>query len=241
MNLPSHIGLTTFIIKRAAGEPTQAPIDSRILAAILGGGAGALGGGAIQGIRKLMQSKEDERREGSPSILKGMLLGGLGGAGLGAGLEHWNQSGAPAPMSAGAQEAAVGKPVLDTSAPARHIDASDSPLLAPNRNAVVEAAMPKKLTRSGAKVPLASTPFNTLIGTGLTPSSSDPILALLRGQQAGTVAPGLQPDSLWTRMMSKLPDVDNPITSWQDMKAQEAAAAKMLEAQRQSRPSIFAP
>jgi hypothetical protein len=93
MNLPFRINLTTFIIKRAAGEPAQAPINPRILAAILGGGAGALGGGAIQGVRKLMQSKRDEEENGSPSILKGMLLGGLGGAGVGAGLEHWRGQG----------------------------------------------------------------------------------------------------------------------------------------------------
>ena len=66
----------------------QAEINPQLLAALVGGGAGALAGGAVQGVRKLTQSPEDEERNGSPSVLKGMLLGGLGGAGLGYGLER---------------------------------------------------------------------------------------------------------------------------------------------------------
>lgn len=62
--------------------------DKRFQNAVTGGLMGAAGGGTIQLLRRLFQSKRDAEEEGEPSILKGMLLGGLGGAGLGAGLTH---------------------------------------------------------------------------------------------------------------------------------------------------------
>lgn len=47
---------------------------------------GALAGGGIQGIRRLFASDRDKRQGRAPSILNGMLLGGVlgGGANLGA-------------------------------------------------------------------------------------------------------------------------------------------------------------
>lgn len=72
----------------------QASLNPQLLAALVGGGAGALAGGAVQGVRKLTQSRDDEERDGSPSVLKGMLLGGLGGAGLGYGAERMLGAGA---------------------------------------------------------------------------------------------------------------------------------------------------
>ncbi len=61
------------------------PMDAALRLGLLGAG----GGLAFQGIRKLLQSKQEEEEEGSPSLLKGLLLGGLLGAGAGGGLAHW--------------------------------------------------------------------------------------------------------------------------------------------------------
>jgi len=87
MKSAPHILLSSYLVKRAA-DAADPQIDPRILAALVGGGGGALAGGGIQALRKMFQSKRDEEENGSPSILNGMMLGGLGGAGLGAGLQH---------------------------------------------------------------------------------------------------------------------------------------------------------
>ncbi len=65
------------------------PMDAALRLGLLGAG----GGLAFQGIRKLLQSKKEEEEEGSPSLLKGLLLGGLLGAGAGGGLAHWMNRG----------------------------------------------------------------------------------------------------------------------------------------------------
>lgn len=88
------LNISTYIYKRASTDP-------RLLAALQGALVGGAGGAVVQGIRKLMQSRREEEEEGSPSILKGMLVGGGLGAMGGAGLEHLMRTpegGAPGPM-----------------------------------------------------------------------------------------------------------------------------------------------
>lgn len=87
---PAHIHISTYLVKRAADAvaPNSPEMDPRILAALLGGGVGAVGGGMVQLVRKLLQSRRDEEENGAPSIMRGILTGGLGGAALGAGAEH---------------------------------------------------------------------------------------------------------------------------------------------------------
>lgn len=65
----------------------RASVDPQILAALQGALVGGAGGAAIQGIRKLMRGRHDDE-EDSPSILKGMLMGGGLGAAGGLGLEY---------------------------------------------------------------------------------------------------------------------------------------------------------
>lgn len=67
---------------------TASTMDPNVLAALQGGVVGAGAGALIQGIRKLMQSRRDAEEEGSPSILKGMLVGGGLGAAGGYGLRN---------------------------------------------------------------------------------------------------------------------------------------------------------
>jgi hypothetical protein len=66
-----------YLVKRADMDPRM---QSALHYGLLGAGAGGL----VQLVRKMLQSRRDEEEEGSPSLLKGMLLGGLGGAGFGA-------------------------------------------------------------------------------------------------------------------------------------------------------------
>lgn len=80
----------------SVGIVKQAAVDPRLSAALQGGMLGAAGGGTIQLLRRLFQSKRDEEENGSPSILNGLLLGGLGGAGLGYGLGGMGGQEAPA-------------------------------------------------------------------------------------------------------------------------------------------------
>lgn len=68
-------------VKSAEQLPPEA------IAALVGAG----GGGLVQLLRKMTQSKRDEEENGSPSILAGMLGGGLLGGGLGAGYRYLNQ------------------------------------------------------------------------------------------------------------------------------------------------------
>lgn len=65
------------------------PPDPRIIAAVRGGLVGAGVGGLTQMLRSMFQSRRDEEENGSPSIMKGMLMGGLGGAGLNAAAMHY--------------------------------------------------------------------------------------------------------------------------------------------------------
>lgn len=70
-------------------ERTKQAMDPRLQAAIDLGLIGGIGGLGIQGLRKLFQSKQDEEENGSPSLLKGLLMGGALGAAGGAGLAHF--------------------------------------------------------------------------------------------------------------------------------------------------------
>lgn len=81
-----YVHLSSFMVKTAAN------VDPNVLAALQGGVVGAGAGALVQGVRKLLQSRRDEEENGSPSILKGMLVGGglgaVGGYGLRNMLEH---------------------------------------------------------------------------------------------------------------------------------------------------------
>lgn len=85
---------TSSIVKVAAALPElaytvkKAEMDARLQSALLLGGLGGLGGLGIQGIRRLFQSDRDREENGAPSMLNGLLLGGLLGAGAGGGLAH---------------------------------------------------------------------------------------------------------------------------------------------------------
>lgn len=84
-----------YFVKRAADMPNLSMVLPGALA-----GAVALGG--LQGVRKLFATPAEREEGRSPSILKGILLGGLlgGGAGFAApSLLDWMLSGAGAPPS----------------------------------------------------------------------------------------------------------------------------------------------
>ena len=68
--------------------------------ALMGGLVGAGVGGVTQLVRKMFQSKRDAEENGAPSVMKGMLLGGLGGAGIGAGAHYMNNQGGASPAAA---------------------------------------------------------------------------------------------------------------------------------------------
>lgn len=78
---------------------TPSPASS-VNPAIMGALAGAGGLGLVQLLRKAMQSKRDEEENGSPSILNGLLLGGLLGGGAGYGLHHLAGGQSPAAAAA---------------------------------------------------------------------------------------------------------------------------------------------
>lgn len=77
---------------------TKQALDPRISAALQLGLLGAGGGLAFQGVRKMLQGRDDEEENGSPSLLRGALTGGLLGAAGGGGLAHLlglHEGGAP--------------------------------------------------------------------------------------------------------------------------------------------------
>lgn len=103
-------------------QGSVSPWDAALRLGLLGAG----GGLAFQGLRKLMQSKRDEEEEGSPSLLKGMLLGGLLGAGGGAGIAHLlNRGQAPdsPPEMLGAGHDVAGAAPSATEIPAESLQA----------------------------------------------------------------------------------------------------------------------
>lgn len=65
-----------------------ASLDPRLSGGLQGAAIGAAGGVGLQLLRRLFQSDEDEAENGSPSLLNGLLYGGLLGGGAGAGLGY---------------------------------------------------------------------------------------------------------------------------------------------------------
>lgn len=91
---------------------TKQALDPRISAALQLGLLGAGGGLAFQGVRKMLQGRDDEEENGSPSLLRGALTGGLLGAAGGGGLAHLlglHEGGAPsAPSTLGMPSQGLG-------------------------------------------------------------------------------------------------------------------------------------
>ena len=258
-----HIHLSSYLVKRAA-DPQ---INPRILAALVGGGGGALAGGGIQALRKMFQSKRDEEENGSPSILNGMLLGGLGGAGLGAGLQHMNMQGMGKDKlnALGKQTMQAGRAGAPSSLPTlRAAEAPAAPsikvpeTLQTNLPGVVDPkvqGMPPELTRSGlpreapkeeaADLSIRGLRPNAFLGTVFqNQQKPDVMLSTLLGMNNGSLPPGIKPPSMQAQIHDKYEAAKNAIPqaldNLQGTANDETAVHELLKKQREAaRQSIF--
>lgn len=169
-------------VKRANVGP-----DPRVSAAIQGGLLGAGGGALVQVLRRMLQTKQEQEEEGSPSILKGMLMGGLGGAGLGAGAAHYF-GGGMGPQS----------PLLGEEGTVQGLPAMTPDMDKPNTDPMVIASslgLPPSRTRSGA-------PWGGPAAGALTLNSvkNDPMQVALAGINSGALPPGITNPSILTML-----------------------------------------
>jgi hypothetical protein len=222
----AHIHASSYLVKRATTDP-------RILAALLGGGVGAAGGGMVQLVRKLLQSRRDAEENGSPSILRGMLMGGLGGAALGAGAEHLAQGvSAPAELAKDitVKQLREAPPVIEPQAAPISLYGLGT---RDERNAVTA---PPTFTRSGQRRAVPSAPFQPMLGT--LGDASDPLLTTIRGMNAGSLPSGI---TALPEPARSLPEY-NPVKLEAELKAQRAQEAQMEAlAKRMTQKSVLSP
>ncbi len=225
---PAHIHISTYLVKCAAGEvaPNSPEMDPRILAALLGGGVGAVGGGMVQLVRKLLQSRRDEEENGAPSIMRGILTGGLGGAALGAGAEHLARGAA---VNSAPTELAKDLTIKQLREEPPVLNYRKAPItlnglgINDAQNAVTA---PPRFTRSGELRTVPSAPFQTMLGS----DAGDPMLATIRGMNAGSLPPGITglPKPAWSMPELNPFKLEAALKAQRDQQAQMEALAKSI-------------